>query len=76
MGAIGLGRSMQSNRAKLIVCNRPVKWWDEEVKEAITVRREAHARLHRIKLRQDGRSMPQLESELYSREEENMQRRW
>ena len=29
---------------ELIVCNRAVKWWDEEVKEAIRVRREAHAR--------------------------------
>ena len=29
---------------KLIVCNRSVKWWDDEVKEAIRVRREAHAR--------------------------------
>ena len=29
---------------KLIVCNRAAKWWDEEVKEAIRVRREAHAR--------------------------------
>ena len=30
---------------KLIVCNRAVvKWWDDEVKEAIRVRREAHAR--------------------------------
>ena len=29
---------------KLIVCNRAVKWWDEEVKEAIRVRRKAHAR--------------------------------
>ena len=29
---------------ELIVCNRSVKWWDEEVKEAIGVRREAHAR--------------------------------
>ena len=29
---------------KLIVCNRDVKWWDDEVKEAIRVRREAHAR--------------------------------
>ena len=29
---------------KLIVCNRAVKWWDEEVKEAITVRRKARAR--------------------------------
>ena len=28
---------------KLIVCNRAVKWWDEEV-EAIGVRRETHAR--------------------------------
>ena len=24
---------------KLIVCNRAVKWWDEEVKEAVRVRR-------------------------------------
>ena len=29
---------------KLRVCNRAVKWWDEEVEEAIRVRREAHAR--------------------------------
>ena len=29
---------------KLIVCNRAVKWWDEEVKEAITSRRKARAR--------------------------------
>ena len=29
---------------KLIVCNKVVKWWDDEVKEAIRVRREAHAR--------------------------------
>ena len=29
---------------KLIVCNKAVKWWDEEVKEAIRVRREAHER--------------------------------
>ena len=29
---------------KLIACNRAVKWWDEELKEAIRVRREAHAR--------------------------------
>ena len=29
---------------KLIVRNRAVKWWDEEVKEAVSVRREAHAR--------------------------------
>ena len=29
---------------KLIVCNKAVKWWDDEVKEAIRVRREAHAR--------------------------------
>ncbi|CAM9963467.1 unnamed protein product, partial [Sphacelaria rigidula] len=29
---------------KLIVCNRAVKRWDDEVKEAIRVRREAHAR--------------------------------
>ena len=29
---------------KLIVFNRAVKWWDEELKEAIRVRREAHAR--------------------------------
>ena len=29
---------------KLIVCNRAVKWWDEEVREAIRGRREAHAR--------------------------------
>ena len=28
---------------KLIVCNKAVKWWDDEVKEAIRVRREAHA---------------------------------
>ena len=29
---------------KLILCNRAVKWWDEEVKEAIRVRREIHTR--------------------------------
>ena len=29
---------------KLRVCNRAVKWWDEEVNEAITVRRTAHER--------------------------------
>ena len=29
---------------KLIVCNKAVKWWDDEVKEAIRVRREDHAR--------------------------------
>ena len=29
---------------KLIICNRAVKWWDEEVKEAIRVRRKVHAR--------------------------------
>ena len=29
---------------KLVVCNRAVKWWDEEVKEAVRRRREAHAR--------------------------------
>ena len=29
---------------KLIICNRAVKWWEEEVKEAIRVRREACAR--------------------------------
>ena len=29
---------------KLIICNRVVKSWDEEVKEAIRVRREAYAR--------------------------------
>ena len=27
-----------------VVCNRAEKWWDEGVREAITVRREAHAR--------------------------------
>ena len=27
----------------LIVCNRAVKWWDDEGKEAILVRRRAHA---------------------------------
>ena len=34
---------------KLIVCNRAVKWWDEEVKEAVRVWREAHARFISIK---------------------------
>ena len=29
---------------KWIVCNRAVKWWEEEVKEATTVRRKAHTR--------------------------------
>ena len=29
---------------KLIVCNKAVKWWDEELKEAITSRRKPHAR--------------------------------
>ena len=29
---------------KLIVCNRAVKWRDDELKEAIRIRREAHAR--------------------------------
>ena len=29
---------------KLIVWNRAVKWWDEEVEEAVRVRTEAHAR--------------------------------
>ncbi|MEP5533687.1 hypothetical protein [Ekhidna sp.] len=29
---------------KLIACNRAVKWWDEQVKEAMRVRRKAHAR--------------------------------
>ena len=29
---------------KLILCKRAVQWWDEEVKEAIRVRGEAHAR--------------------------------
>ena len=29
---------------KLKTCKRAVKWWDEEVTEAITVRREAYAR--------------------------------
>ena len=29
---------------KLMICNREVKWWDEEVTEAIRVRREAYAR--------------------------------
>ena len=36
---------------KLIVCNRAVKWWDEEVKEAVRVRREAHVRCISSKLR-------------------------
>ena len=31
-------------RKKLIVCNRAGKWWDEEVKGAITLGRKAHAR--------------------------------
>lgn len=29
---------------KLIVCERVVNWWDEEVKDAIRVKKEAHAR--------------------------------
>ena len=29
---------------KLIVCYIAVKWWGKEVKEAITLRRKAHAR--------------------------------
>ena len=29
---------------KLILCNKAVKWWDEEVKEAIRVRRETHTK--------------------------------
>lgn len=29
---------------KLIVCSRKVKGWDEEVKEAMRVRRDAHTR--------------------------------
>ncbi|MEP5536837.1 hypothetical protein, partial [Ekhidna sp.] len=29
---------------KLVVCNRSVKWWDEQVKEAIRARRKAHVR--------------------------------
>ena len=29
---------------KLIVCNRAVQWWDEEAKEAVRVRKEAHVR--------------------------------
>ena len=29
---------------KLIVCKRAVKWWDEEIKQAIRVRRESHAK--------------------------------
>ena len=29
---------------KLILCNKAVKRWDEEVKEAIRVRRETHTR--------------------------------
>ena len=29
---------------KLILCNRAVKWWDEEVEEAIRVSRETHTR--------------------------------
>ena len=28
----------------LIICNRAVKWWDEEVKKATRVRREGYAR--------------------------------
>ena len=28
----------------MIICNRAVKWWDEEVKQAIRVRREGYAR--------------------------------
>ena len=37
---------------KLIVCNRAVKWWDEEVKEAVRVRRERSTRdAYRVKLR-------------------------
>ena len=30
---------------KLILCNKAVKWWDEEVKETIRVRREPHGML-------------------------------
>ena len=47
---------------KLIICNKAVKWWDDEVKEAIRVRGEAYARHTSSKLRQDGRSMLQLEN--------------
>ena len=41
----------------LMVCNTAVQWWDEEVKQAVRVRREAHARRTSIKLRQGGRNM-------------------
>ena len=41
----------------MIICSRAVKSWDEELKEAIRVRREAYARYTSKKLRQDGRSM-------------------
>ena len=44
----------------MIVCNIAVKWWDEEVKEAIRVKGEAHARYTSSKLRQDGRGMLQV----------------
>ena len=46
---------------KLIVCNRAVKWWDEEVKEVTRPRRERTQDMHRVRLRQHGRSMLQLE---------------
>ena len=29
---------------KLILCNKAVEWWNEEVREAIRVRRETHTR--------------------------------
>ena len=42
----------------MIVFNRAVKWWDEELKEAIRVRRERYTLdKHRAKLRQDVSSM-------------------
>ena len=28
----------------MIICNRTAKWWDEGIKNAIRVRREAYAR--------------------------------
>ena len=41
----------------LIVYSRAVKWWDDEVKYDISVRRKAHARYTSSNLRQDGRNM-------------------
>ena len=45
MGTIGGDRSKSSNREKgVMVCNRALKWWHEQVNEATPARREAHAR--------------------------------